>query len=498
VSLLSIGYLQAVLDNSVYGGLNDPTNALVGHWPMNETSGTTMIGYGPTGTTPTYLKGTYRNVGSQTFLGQSTLMPGLSDTAVSFTGDTSTSGAYVSNSTAMNVFNSNYPVFNAWVSCTQIPKPYFFQSATGTLSTSGGVSTLALTSSNASTIQGYMNTYISQYNSGDNSSYIQVVGNGIPFATSVSATSLSGSTLYLTLTNVATLSGTTSVDISVSDNSQSFGYVMWKPNDFSFQVNNWISNIQVVNSYFGYLNTSNSDALSLNGPYMLTCQVKYGADSLGQIGFICDFWVNGVYIGENIVAPAFLGTISSSNLYFGISPVPQNKYGSRALYQNVMQHATLSATQYGLSTWALQNLYVLGTQGTLYYDSSNANYRYPAVLSSGSYSNMPSNVNVYPWETTIAPANPNRKSITLINDSPGYIMLGLCYTDYTQTNTSSSLLSLNRPNYEPGKVLARFNLNGIVLEPRGGTWSSDYYQGPISAVTDLWSGYWNLTALEDV
>ena len=492
MTLQAITYTGAVLDSSVDGNLNDTSYNLFGHWAMNETSGTVLNGLNAYGVTSSSLQGTYR-IGST--LGQPSIMPGLSDTSVYSNGDTSVGGSYINNNSDINNFTNNATVvFNAWVQPNQTPQPYFFKGATATVSGS----TMSLTSSSASTISGYMKTYIDGYNSGTNNYFIQVVGSGIPAGTTVSTVSYSGTKLNITLNKSSTVSGsytiTNGVDISVADTSQSFGYITWKPNDFSFTADAQIGGLRLgsfASTISGY---SPSDALSWGDPYMLTCQINSGVD-------VADFyfWVNSVYLGTTSV-PGTLNASTSSNIYFGVSPAPQNKYGSRALYTNNMQHVTFSNTRL-LATWALQNLYVIGTQGTLYYDPSipnGYNYRYPAVVSGSTYVKMPASVNVYPWETTIAPANPSRKSITLVNDSPGYIMIGLCYTDYTTTNTSFSPLSLNRPDYSNGMTPPSYKRPGIVLQPRGGTWSSDYYQGPISAVSDLYSGYYNLTAIEDV
>ena len=524
------GWSPNALTNAMDGGFNNSTNDLIAHWSLGDIS-TTAVNSSTYGS---LLNGTYNSTYAVTY--QPSILPGRpNDHSVFVTAGSTVynagGGIVVGNTTTLSRYSASNLAINAWIQVTASPTPYFCQGKNATFSTTGGVTTAAVSTSDlggGNTGSGFgvgkLYNYVNNYSPTQPTNWVQITGAGIPPGTGISNVSVSGSTTYLTLTNVVNVSSS-SVDVSVADRSLSFGRILNKGGEYEVIFQNTNTQNYLVQVFSQILDPSNffsslNDSVSQNDTYMVTVNVNVIFPS-GQAELTV--WANGVQIYSYVGTLASEAGHQSTNLSLFTAPTNNPTNNLFNIFAGYLQHVSLgmSQTPYatGLNQTYIQHLYVLGTQGDLYYDPSNPQYRFPAIVDgSNNYISAPKSAYAYPWETTLCPANPKRRNITIVNDSPVNVFLGLCYTDCTiagleSGNTNPLRISLaigndgNTYKYRPqignggfnaGGNLPRIYGSGIYLAPNGGSWSSAYYQGPISAITDQYAGYYNLTIMEDV
>jgi hypothetical protein len=528
VALTTYTYQQAVLDttlvctNRTWGSSdynNPPTGfagggnlgSLIGHWPMNEVSGTTM-----TDTSGNGINGTYRGVNSgNTTVGNGPLMIDASGSySAYFDGDYNNGGASIPyNASASPNINAFTTTINAWVKVETIPTAAIALSVSATAvsgSTNLSISLPDQAWTNITTA--VTNTEpVSVIITGAASGWLtKGSGQWIPTGATIVAAS-SGTPGTITLSKPVGTSGQITVNIISANQKYAFGRFVSKGNDYGFLASHftgdstWLPvgttqntkathSINPVMTYYsgGLSRSTGEDTFYTTTPAMVTFRqyLDVGGETVEAVS------LNGVAI-ETYGLP-FSSTIFQNNPSttsdIAVFQSSSNQLTSAAGgFTGYMQSLSISGANVG--DWYLKLLYNLGVNGTIIYDPANPSYRYPGTLNGTTYS-APTNVYALPWPTTIIGQNTNRKRITITNDSDATIWLKLSGTDFT--NPYDDPLWISRPQPDIFVAPEAIKPIGIQLEPHGGMWTSDFYQGMISAVANPWVGSYNLCVMEEV
>jgi len=512
MALTTYAYQDAVLDQNIVSG-NTVQNylggnfagggglSLLGHWPMNETSGSTMADISIYGA-----NGTYRGTATgHTTVGNSGIMVDAAGSCSAyFDGDYNNGGASVPFYSALNT--PTLLTMNAWVQVETMPTSAIALSASATATSGSNTISISLSNQAWTNINSALanKELVSVIIVGAASGWLsRGSGQWIPTGTIITAAS-SGTPGTITLSNPVGTNGQIKVNIISASQKDSFGRIVTKGGDYGLLVSHFTGQStwptpdethygpNPVMTMFsqGSSRSTNEDTFYTTTPAMIT--YCYGQDALFG-GSFEQFYLNGVSVKQSNDT-IYTQPSKSSTSGLTIFQVSTNQLTADAgTFTGFMQSLSISSASVG--DWYLKMLYNLGVNGTMIYDPVNPSYRYPGTLNGTTYS-APLNVFATSWPITIVGPNANRKRITITNDSPASVWLGLGGTDFT--NPYDSPLWMNRPTDPFPQFPAGIAPVGIQLLPHGGMWTSDFYQGMISAVANPWIGQQNLCVMEEV
>lgn len=505
MTLRTYTYQQAIADTTLsvpspYGYITGFAGTsgenLLGHWPMQETSGTTM-----TDTSGNGNNGTYRGVSTgHTIVGNLNAMAtGPNPYSVYFDGDKNNGGASVPSSPTFNSSGSLIAI-NAWVQVQTIPTSDVALGITATGTSGSTVMSVSLSNQQVTNINNFASN-----NYPVTASVVGVPsGSTLPWLTKGSGQWITAGTMVVSATNSSiTLSkpvkitGALLINLSPTARPYSYGNIISKSGDYGLAVSHFTGNNSWPAPYDASSNINPVLTISNGNLSRSSSQDTFFTNNTAMVSYIASdaffeyLYVNGVLVVQNY-SPLF--TAPSSNSGLTIFQAATNQVtAAMGSFTGLMQNLTVSNAF--TDTWYIQLLYTIGTNGTLVYDDATPNIRYPGTLNGSTYS-APTSVTVSSWPTTIVGPNPNRKRITITNDSAASIWLSLTGTDFT--NPTSSPLWMNRPVYALSGTGSRVYPVGIELVPMGGMWSSDYYTGAISAVANPLTARHNLCVMEEV